>query len=52
MACKVGHVYWTGKPAADVPDHVRIDRALTLGPEIIAIEVEKKIELSERKQEP
>jgi hypothetical protein len=42
MTCKVGHVYWSGRP--EVPADERVKRALALGPEIIAIELEKRIE--------
>jgi hypothetical protein len=42
MTCKVGHVYWSGRP--EIPADERVKRALALGPEIIAIELEKRIE--------
>jgi len=42
MTCKVGHVYWCGRP--EVPADERVKRALALGPEIIAIELEKRID--------
>jgi hypothetical protein len=38
MACQAGHVYWCGKMAEELPaDDVK--RALTLGPQQIAIEL-------------
>jgi hypothetical protein len=46
MTCKVGHVYWSGR-IADEPTDERVRRCLALGPEIIAVELEKRIESSE-----
>jgi len=42
MTCKVGHVYWSGRPGEEPRDE-RVRRALALGPEIIAIELERRI---------
>ena|ERR1700730_7234872 len=44
MTCKVGHVYWSGRVGEPVIDE-RVKRSLALGPEVIAIELEKRIEL-------
>jgi len=46
MTCKVGHVYWCGR-IGDVPTDERVKRSLALGPEIIAIELEKRVETLE-----
>jgi hypothetical protein len=46
MTCKVGHVFWSGR-LNEVPADERVKRALALGPEIIAIELEKTIEETE-----
>jgi hypothetical protein len=43
MTCKVGHVYWSSK-LEEVPADDRVKRVLALGPEIIAIELEKRFE--------
>ena len=43
MTCKVGHIYWCGR-IGDVPTDERVKRSLALGPEIIAIELEKTAE--------
>lgn len=49
MACKVGHIYWSGRAEAGdgLGDAVR--RNLALGPELVAIEIEKGI--GEREEE-
>jgi hypothetical protein len=47
MTCKVGHVYWTGK-GVEQPSNETVRRTLALGPEIIAFEVEKRLEETER----
>ena len=46
MTCKVGHVYWSSR-MEEGPADDRVRRALALGPEIIAIELEKRLELDE-----
>jgi hypothetical protein len=46
MTCKVGHVYWSGRHE-NVPTDERVKRALALGPEIIAIELEKRADTDE-----
>jgi hypothetical protein len=43
MACKVGHVYWMGKPVAEQPKNETVRRSLALGPEIIAVELEARL---------
>src|SRR5215813_1218851 len=42
MTCKVGHVYWSGR-VGENPSDERVKRSLALGPEIIAIEIEKQL---------
>ncbi len=44
MTCHAGHVYWTGKLGAAPANDENVNRALTLGPREIAIELEKRIE--------
>jgi hypothetical protein len=43
MACKIGHIYWFGKPANEQPQDENAKRSLALGPEIIAIEIEGRL---------
>lgn len=40
MACQAGHVYWCGKMAEESSGDDGVKRALTLGPQQIAIELE------------
>ncbi len=47
MACNAGHVYWSGKIAEDVPLDGNVQRSLTLGPQRIAVELEKTLERRE-----
>ena len=47
MACNAGHVYWSGKIAEDVPLDGNVQRSLTLGPQRIAVELEKTLEMRE-----
>jgi len=47
MACNAGHVYWSGKIAEDVPLDGNVQRSLTLGPQRIALELEKTLERRE-----
>lgn len=51
MTCKVGHVYWTGK-LDQPPSNETVRRTLALGPEIIAFEVEQRLENNERPPRP
>jgi len=44
MTCHAGHVYWTGKLGSAPPEDERLNRTLTLGPRVIAIELEKRME--------
>ena len=44
MTCQAGHVWWSGKPAESAPTDENVKRSLTLGPQQIAIELEKAIE--------
>jgi hypothetical protein len=48
MACQAGHVYWIGRLDGGVTADEHIHRTLTLGPQEIAIELEKHIEDRER----
>ena len=48
MACNAGHVYWSSR--TDVPNDGNVRRCLSLGPERIAIEMEKAE--AERKKAP
>ena len=41
MTCKIGHVYWVGKLGGNPPNDERVRRTLALGPEIVAIELER-----------
>jgi len=43
MACKIGHVYWSGKGDSEQPKDESARRSLALGPEIIAIEIESRL---------
>jgi hypothetical protein len=47
MACNAGHVYWSGKIAAEVPLDGNVQRSLTLGPQRIAVELERTQEARE-----
>lgn len=44
MTCKIGHVYWVGKLGGNQPHDEHVRRTLTLGPEIVAIELERQFE--------
>ena len=46
MTCKIGHIYWSGR-IGEHPTDERVKRSLALGPEIIAIEMEKRLETTE-----
>jgi hypothetical protein len=48
MTCKVGHVYWSGKLGTANPVNETLKRTLALGPEVIAFEVEKRLEAAEK----
>jgi hypothetical protein len=50
MACQAGHVYWVGKLEGRSASDEHLNRALTLGPQEIAIELAKNIEERERKK--
>lgn len=41
MACRAGHVYSVSRLEEVLSNDERLQRSLTLGPEIIAIEVER-----------
>lgn len=47
MTCKVGHVYWAAKTDSEQPADETVRRTLTLGPDVIAYELEKRIEQPE-----
>lgn len=51
MACRAGHVYSVSKLEEFLASDERLKRSLTLGPEVIAIEIEKGLDKS-RSQEP
>jgi hypothetical protein len=42
MTCQAGHVYWSGKLGTSSATDERLRRALTLGPQQIAIELEEQ----------
>lgn len=44
MACQAGHVYWIAKLEGEAASDEHIHRTLTLGPQEIAIELEKHIQ--------
>jgi hypothetical protein len=46
MTCQAGHVYCSGKVAAS-PNDERLQRALTLGPQQIAMEIEEQAQLAQ-----
>jgi hypothetical protein len=48
MTCQAGHVYWAGKLGEAAPAAESVRRALTLGPQQIAIELEKVQKKDER----
>jgi hypothetical protein len=48
MACKIGHVYWVGRPQDPQRTSETVKRSLALGPDIIALELEKQFEESQR----
>jgi hypothetical protein len=41
MACNAGHVYWSAKPAEEAPSDGNVRRSLSLGPQRIAVELER-----------
>jgi hypothetical protein len=47
MACQTGHVYWAGKPDAVPATDENVRRALALGPQQIAIELEESAKQEE-----
>ena len=44
MACRAGHVYSISKLEDLLAEDDRLTRSLTLGPEVIAIEIERGLE--------
>ncbi len=50
MTCQAGHVYWAGKLGTELPADENVKRALTLGPQEIAIELEKRVEAKEKEK--
>jgi len=50
MTCQAGHVYWAAKLGSETPADENVKRALTLGPQEIAIELEKSFEEKEREK--
>ncbi len=51
MSCQAGHVYSEGKLAGAQPADEKLKRALTLGPQEIAIELEKKLKEKRKKKD-
>jgi hypothetical protein len=43
MACRVAHIYWTGRAAETQPADQRLERTLALGPEVVAAELESRL---------
>jgi hypothetical protein len=43
MACRVAHIYWTGQGGESPPADQRVERTLTLGPEVVATELEARL---------
>jgi len=52
MACKVGHIYWSGRGQAGEGLDDAVRRSLALGPELVAIEIEKGIGEREGEKRP
>jgi hypothetical protein len=50
MTCKIGHIYWSGR-VGEEPSNERVRRSLALGPEIIAVELEKRVEMDDNPDE-
>jgi hypothetical protein len=48
MACQAAHVYWSGKLSGVTPVNEDVRRSLTLGPQQIAVELEKADEEHEK----
>lgn len=44
MACQAGHVYWSGRLEGKTSQDERLNRSLALGPQEIAIELERVFE--------
>ncbi len=44
MSCRVGHIYWAGKLDSEQPGDERVKRTLALGPDVIAFEIERRID--------
>lgn len=51
MTCKIGHVYWMGQLGDKPPGDERLKRALALGPEIIALEIDQRIKRAGQENE-
>lgn len=43
MACRVAHIYWTGQSGETPPADQRLERTLTLGPDVMAMELEARL---------
>jgi hypothetical protein len=43
MACRVAHIYWTGKLGEAGSGDRRVERTLALGPEVVATELEARL---------
>jgi hypothetical protein len=44
MACRVAHIYWTGQVGQSVATDQRVARTLALGPEVVAAELESRLD--------
>ena len=44
MACKIAHVYWSGRADASLVGDERVRRSLALGPEVVASEIEERLQ--------
>jgi len=43
MACRVAHIYWTGQAGETPRADQRLERTLTLGPDVMAMELEARL---------
>lgn len=50
MACQAGHVYWSGRLGDKPAEDERLNRNLILGPQEIAIELERRLEDGDNKE--
>lgn len=43
MACRFGHIYWAARAEGEHPNNEAVRRSLSLGPELVAVEIENAI---------